>query len=622
MLEKINYPKDIKNLGKNEMEVLAKEIREFLVDSISKTGGHLASNLGVVELTIALMKSFDFPRDSIVWDVGHQSYVYKILTGRREQLSSIRELDSIAGFPNREESEYDIFGTGHASTSIAAANGIATAKRLKGDKSFTIAVIGDGALTGGLALESINNLISSNNRILVILNDNEMSIDENVGLASKLSKLRLSDKYINFKDNISNTLDNMSKVGNTIYKTMKKTKDSIKKLLLSNVTLENIGIKYYGIVDGHNTEQLINIFNNIKNLNRPVVLHIKTQKGRGYEPAIKNPSKFHGVSSFDAKSGKILSTSQKSFTEIFSEAIVDLSNSHKDVVAITAAMLSSTGLSDMKKLYPKRVIDVGIAESYAVTYAAGLATQNIRPVVCIYSTFLQRAYDQLLHDVCLQKLPVIFAIDRAGIVGKDGATHQGLFDISYLNTLPNMNIFTPMNAYDLRNILEYVYELNEPVAIRYPRGNAIYDFEDKRNEISKEVYTELKNGENICILAVGTMVVEAMKAAELLLADGINVGVIAVRRVKPICNTFIDDIARRYKCIFTVEEGIISGGFGNNILRYITEKYDNKVYNIGIEDKFIEHGEVGALKRRYALDAKGIYTNIKGRQADFEREIR
>lgn len=622
MLEKINYPEDIKTLGKSEMELLAKEIREFLVDSVSKTGGHLASNLGVVELTIALMKSFDFPRDSIVWDVGHQSYVYKILTGRRKQLSSIRELDSIAGFPNREESEYDVFGTGHASTSIAAANGIATAKRLKGDKSFTIAVIGDGALTGGLALESINNLISSNNKVLVILNDNEMSIDENVGLASSLSKIRLSNKYINFKDNISNTLDNMSKVGNTIYKTMKKTKDSIKKLLLSNVTLENIGIKYYGIVDGHNTEQLINIFNNIKNLNRPVVLHIKTQKGRGYEPAIKNPSKFHGVASFDAKSGKILSTSQKSFTDIFSEAIVDLSNSHKDVVAITAAMLSSTGLSDMKKLYPKRVIDVGIAESYAVTYAAGLATQNIRPVVCIYSTFLQRAYDQLLHDVCLQKLPVIFAIDRAGIVGKDGATHQGLFDISYLNTLPNMNIYTPMNAYDLRNILEYAYELSEPVAIRYPRGNAIYDFENKRNEISKEVYTELKNGENICILAVGTMVVEAMKAAELLLADGINVGVIAIRRVKPICNTFIDDIARRYKFIFTVEEGIISGGFGNNILRYITEKYDNKVYNIGIDDKFIEHGEVGALKERYALDAKGIYTNIKGRQIDFEREIR
>lgn len=622
MLEKINYPEDIKTLDKSEMELLAKEIREFLVDSVSKTGGHLASNLGVVELTIALMKSFDFPRDSIVWDVGHQSYVYKILTGRRKQLSSIRELDSIAGFPNREESEYDVFGTGHASTSIAAANGIATAKRLKGDKSFTIAVIGDGALTGGLALESINNLISSNNKVLVILNDNEMSIDENVGLASSLSKIRLSNKYINFKDNISNTLDNMSKVGNTIYKTMKKTKDSIKKLLLSNVTLENIGIKYYGIVDGHNTEQLINIFNNIKNLNRPVVLHIKTQKGRGYEPAIKNPSKFHGVGSFDAKSGKILSTSQKSFTDIFSEAIVDLSNSHKDVVSITAAMLSSTGLSDMKKLYPKRVIDVGIAESYAVTYAAGLATQNIRPVVCIYSTFLQRAYDQLLHDVCLQKLPVIFAIDRAGIVGKDGATHQGLFDISYLNTLPNMNIYTPMNVYDLRNILEYAYELNEPVAIRYPRGNAIYDFENKRNEISKEVYTELKNGENICILAVGTMVVEAMKAAELLLADGINVGVIAIRRVKPICNTFIDDIARRYKFIFTVEEGIISGGFGNNILRYITEKYDNKVYNIGIDDKFIEHGEVGALKGRYALDAKGIYTNIKGRQIDFEREIR
>lgn len=623
MLEKLKLPNDIKKLNEKQLKKISNEIRIFLLKTLSKTGGHLASNLGVVELTLALMKTFDFPKDSIVWDVGHQSYVYKMLTGRIDEFEHLREMGHMCGFPSREESEYDIFGTGHSSTSIAAANGIATAKRLSNDNSHTIAVIGDGAITGGLALEGLNNIVSSNgNRLIVILNDNEMSIDDNIGAANHIfSKIRISKNYNNIKNNIIKKLENMSFLGDELYKGISRIKGVVKQALMPEVKMETLGLKYYGPIDGHNISELCDVLEYVKSIDSPVMVHIKTKKGKGYKYAVEQPSKYHGVNPFNPASGETISNKAKTYTDVFEEALFECAKDDEDIVAISAAMVSSTGLNKMKKNYPDRVFDVGIAEQYAVTFAAGMTCKNKKPVVAIYSTFLQRAYDQILHDVCLQKLPVIFAIDRAGIVGKDGATHQGLFDITYLNTLPNMNIIAPINDIELKKAVNYACSLGKPIAIRYPRGNAtdrlsdvIEDYEYGKGQI-------LRKGKDIAIVAAGTMVHTAMEVADKFKeCKNLNISVINPRFLKPFDTDILDEIAKRSKIIVTIEEGIISGGFGRNVGNYLTDNYDIKVINIGIDNKFVPHGDVEELKEKFGLDSDSIYNKIFDEWSKFENK--
>ncbi len=621
MLEELNLPDDIEKLNIDELKILAKEIRFNLIKTVSKKGGHLASNLGVVELTLALFKVFDFNRDSIVWDVGHQSYIYKMLTGRLKEFANLREFKGLCGFPSREESTYDDFGTGHASTSIAAANGIAMAKALKGDKSYTIAVIGDGALTGGIALEGINNLVSKNNRLIIILNDNEMSIDENIGATSyALSKIRLSKSYNDIKNNISDGVDKLPLLGKNIHYGISKMKKVVRNAIIPSMNMENLGIKYYGPINGHDMEALTGIFSKVKNINKPIMIHIKTKKGKGYLKAMEDPSRFHGVNPFDPVSGKVMTIKGVTYTDIFEKALLNLANKYENIAAISAAMISSTGLKKMKEKFPTRVFDVGIAEQFAVTFAAGLSCKGIKPVVAIYSTFLQRAYDQILHDVCLQKLPVIFAIDRAGIVGKDGATHQGLFDISYLNSIPNMNIIAPINAKELFEALEFAYKLNCPVAIRYPRGNADFKLEDIFEEYKLAKGQIIKEGNDINIIALGTMIHKAVEVANILESKGISTGVINPRFAKPIDKDLLDKIGNISRMIFTLEEGVLSGGFGQNVLSYLNENHNVKVYNIGINDKFVEHGDVNELLSDNGLDSEGIYNFIINKWRSFEEK--
>lgn len=611
LLDELKLPEDIKRLNRAGLNRLSKEIRTFLINSVSKTGGHLASNLGIVELTLALFREFDFSKDSIVWDVGHQSYVYKMLTGRLNKFDSLRNLGGLCGFPSREESKFDFFGTGHASTSIAAANGIAEGKKIIGDDSSTIAVIGDGALTGGLALEGLNNIASSNNRLIIILNDNEMSIDENIGATNKfLTKLRISKKYNTVKGSISNSIEKVPYIGQELHDGVAKIKDVFKQAVIPEMGLENLGIKYFGPINGHDVNLISGMLREAKNFDRPVMIHIKTQKGRGYSHAIENPSKYHGISPFDLKTGKVTAEKKVSYTDIFEKAILGLARNDEKIVGISAAMVSSTGLGAMKSEFPERVFDVGIAEEYAVTFSAGLSCEGIKPVVAIYSTFLQRAYDQLLHDVCLQKLPIIFAVDRAGIVGKDGATHQGLFDIAFLNTLPNMNIIAPINAKELEEALKFALELNRPVAIRYPRGTASFELDDKYVPFEYGKGQIIRNGHDIAIIAAGTMVHTAMKVAESLDKEGISSIVVNPRFLKPFDKTLVDELIGKVKYIFTVEEGIKSGGFGQNIADYVRKISSVRVCNIGIDNEFIPHGDVSELLKKYNLDSISIQKTI------------
>lgn len=611
LLDELKLPEDIKRLNRAGLNRLSKEIRTFLINSVSKTGGHLASNLGIVELTLALFREFDFSKDSIVWDVGHQSYVYKMLTGRLNKFDSLRNLGGLCGFPSREESKFDFFGTGHASTSIAAANGIAEGKKIIGDDSSTIAVIGDGALTGGLALEGLNNIASSNNRLIIILNDNEMSIDENIGATNKfLTKLRISKKYNTVKGSISNSIEKVPYIGQELHDGVAKIKDVFKQAVIPEMGLENLGIKYFGPINGHDVNLISGMLREAKNFDRPVMIHIKTQKGRGYSHAIENPSKYHGISPFDLKTGKVTAEKKVSYTDIFEKAILGLARNDEKIVGISAAMVSSTGLGAMKSEFPERVFDVGIAEEYAVTFSAGLSCEGIKPVVAIYSTFLQRAYDQLLHDVCLQKLPVIFAVDRAGIVGKDGATHQGLFDIAFLNTLPNMNIIAPINAKELEEALKFALELNRPVAIRYPRGTASFELDDKYVPFEYGKGQIIRNGHDIAIIAAGTMVHTAMKVAESLDKEGISSIIVNPRFLKPFDKTLVDELIGKVKYIFTVEEGIKSGGFGQNIADYVRKISSVRVCNIGIDNEFIPHGDVSELLKKYNLDSISIQKTI------------
>ena len=613
LLEMINKPNDIKLLNKDEYEILAEEIREFLIEKISKNGGHLASNLGVVELTMALHLVLDLPEDKIVWDVGHQSYTHKILSGRKEEFDTLRSYGGLSGFPKRRESKCDSFDTGHSSTSISAGLGIVTANEIQGNNNTVVSVIGDGALTGGMAFEALNNASRLKRNYIIVLNDNEMSISENVGGMSKyLSGIRTGQVYNDVKSGVTKTLNSIPVVGEKLVHQISKTKSSIKQLVIPGMFFENMDITYLGPIDGHNIPQMIRVFNEAKKLNHAVLVHVITKKGRGYEYAEKRPSKFHGIDSFDKETGELINPKKNAtYTDVFSKTLTKLAENNEKLVAITAAMADGTGLKRFKSKYPERFFDVGIAEEHAVTFAAGLAVAGLKPYVAIYSSFLQRAYDQILHDVCIQNLPVVFAIDRAGLVGNDGETHQGIFDISYLRTIPNMSIIAPKNAYEFIDILKYSTYYNGPLAIRYPRGEASESFKEYREPISYGKSEVIFKEKDIAIISCGTMIEEAYKAREILKSKGLHCSLINARFIKPIDEECIDMLANNHKIIVTVEENILSGGFGEAVLRYAnTLDYKVKVINVGIPNMYVEQGNVDILKKELGLTAENIVNKI------------
>lgn len=597
-------PDDIKSMDENSLELLSTGIRAFLIDTISKTGGHLASNLGVVEISVGLHKIFDFPKDKLIWDVGHQSYIHKILTGRADQFSTLRQNDGMSGFPKRSESEYDVYDTGHSSTSISAAMGLAVARDLNKSDEEVIAVIGDGAMTGGPSFEALNNLGSLGSKVIIVLNDNGMSISEiNGGLSEHLSKLRTSSEYQNTKNNIKKAINKIPDLGKPLSKGIAGLKRAVKYAIFSGgVIFEELGITYLGPFDGNNMSDVLRGLNQAKNAPGPVLVHFITKKGKGYKQAEQNPDKFHGIGAFDKETGVTLSKSQTSYSEIFGKKMFELAEKNDKLVALTAAMCTATGLDQMRDKYPKRVFDVGIAEAHACIFAAGLALGGMHPVVAIYSSFLQRAYDEIIEDVCLQKLPVTFAIDRAGIVGADGETHHGIFDLSYLLPLPNMTVLAPCDAHQLEDMLEYAISKDAPFAIRYPRGSADMtshiecSFELKNNVISE--------GKDVNIIAVGTMLNKAIKASEILKEQGIDAKVCSASVLKPFDDSIIDSSD---KLIVTLEDNLIRGGFGE----YIAANYTNRVVKLGWPDKFIEHGDCEYLYKKYGLDAESIAERIR-----------
>ena len=614
MLEKIVLPNDIKKIPVSEYETLANDIRKFLIEKISKNGGHLASNLGVVELTMAMHLTFDLPKDKIIWDVGHQAYTHKILSGRKSNFDELRKHGGLSGFPKRKESEFDSFDTGHSSTSISAGLGIAHARDIMGDNYSVISVIGDGSLTGGMAYEALNNAARLKSNFITVLNDNQMSISENVGgVSSYLNNIRTGDVYNNIKEGVFNTLSDMPIIGDTLIDKIRKTKSSIKQLFIPGMFFENMGITYLGPVDGHNLKQLIKVFNEARKLKHAVIVHVITEKGRGYAPAVERPFDFHGVEPFDVETGKPLK--QKliaSYSDIFAKVICKYAKNNNKIVAITAAMPAGTGLSMFAKRYPDRFFDVGIAEEHAVTFAAGLASAGLKPVVALYSSFLQRAYDQILHDVCIQRLPVVFAIDRAGIVGSDGETHQGIFDLSFLSSIPNMTIFAPKNRYELVQAFEYAFEFEAPIAIRYPRGEAYFGLKQYNKKIEYGKSEIIYKGENVAVLAIGSMVKTAEEAVNLLKKDKIYPTLINGRFVKPIDKEMIDNISVSHKVIITLEENVLIGGYGEQITAYVCSLgLDIKVINIALNDEYVEHGSSELLKMEIGLNAESIASKIK-----------
>lgn len=612
ILDGINSPKDIKELNINELYQLCDDIRGYLIETVSKTGGHLASNLGVVELTIALHRVFNMPEDKIIWDVGHQAYVHKMLTGRKDQFDTLRKYQGMSGFPKPKESKYDIFAAGHSSTSISAALGIARARDLKKDKYSVIAVIGDGALTGGMALEALNDAGISNNNIIVVLNDNEMSISPNVGgLSTYLSRIRTEPAYITIRDDLENIVKKIPSIGNNLYKSAERLKESIKTLVLHEMLFEQLGFTYLGPIDGHNIEKIIEVLQRARNIKGPVLIHAVTKKGRGYCFAEKNPDIFHGISAFDIKTGEKKSSSKIDYSRVFGEEIISEAMVNDKIVAITAAMPLGTGLGRFSEQFPKRFFDVGIAEQHGVTMAAGLAISGLKPVVAIYSTFLQRAYDQIVHDVCMQNLPVVFAIDRAGIVGEDGETHQGVLDISFLRSIPNITILAPKDMNEFRMMLRWCFKYNAPVAIRYPRGGDSDIKFYKYDEIYNGKWEFLKEGSRAAILGTGKMVQTAYAASERLYANCINAAVINCRFIKPIDKIALNKIFDNYDIIFTLEDNYLSGGFGSGILEYAARKnYKGKIILMGYPDEFIPHGSTGILYKKYGLDVDGVYDTI------------
>ena len=619
ILNQIHSTEDIKKLNEEELKLLCRELRKFLLQKVSKTGGHLASNLGVVELTVALEYCFDLPADKIVWDVGHQAYIHKILTGRKDQFDTLRQLDGLSGFPKPHESDCDAFAAGHSSTSISAALGLAKARDLTGGKEHVIAVIGDGSMTGGLAYEALNNAGKDHTRLIVILNDNQMSIDTNVGAISKhLNNLRTSQQYRGWKEAVKQFRDNVPVIGEGTYQALKHVRDKSKMLLTGGALFEQMGFKYIGPVDGHDLPDLMEMFEGVKKMNRPVLIHVKTIKGKGYSHAEERPWAYHGVGAFDLKTGKSLSKGGKSWSSVFGDKMLEIGKRNPKVVGITAAMCSGTGFEKFQQAFPKRFFDVAIAEQHGTTFAAGLAKGGITPVFAVYSSFLQRAYDQLIHDVCMENLHVVFAIDRAGIVGSDGETHQGVFDLSFLSHIPNMTVLSPKNDWELGEMLEFaVNGWNGPIAVRYPRGTAETAFGEYQDPITYGKAELIQDGEKIAILAEGHMLKAAAEAAELLQANGYQPMLVNMRFIKPLDEAMLFLAAEKCEHIVTVEDNVKMGGFGSKVLEFYGERGMQKdVLNLGFPDRYIEQGTQTQLFERYGLDAAGIYESIKKRLGD------
>jgi 1-deoxy-D-xylulose-5-phosphate synthase len=615
LLDNIKDVNDMKHLTIYEKELLSEEIRAFLIDKVSKTGGHLASNLGVVELTISLFSIFDLNKDKLIWDVGHQSYVHKILTGRAKGFDSLRQYEGLSGFPKKAESEYDFFDTGHSSTSLSAALGMATARDLKGERHEVVAVIGDGSLTGGMAFEALNDIGYRKSKVIIILNDNQMSIAKNVGgLSSYLRRLRSDPKYAKFKEELEQNIKKIPNIGPGVARTLERIKNGIKQMVVPGMLFEDMGVKYLGPVDGHDITELTGILYSARAMKGPVIIHVKTQKGKGYEYAEKRPDKFHGIGPFDCDSGEIDSCyTCTTYSKAFGDSMIRQAEKNKNVIALTAAMRDGTGLKDYSERFPERFFDVGIAEQHAVTLAAGMAKEGLRPVFAVYSTFLQRAYDQILHDVCIQNLPVVFAVDRAGLVGEDGETHQGIFDLSYLSHIPNMVIAAPKCTGEMDSLFDWALKQDFPVAVRYPRGGdserfclpAIREF-----ELGK---WEMLSGEGaVAVIATGRMVQPAIEACQLLAASGIKARIINGCFIKPIDRGMLKELAAEKVDIVTVEDNMISGGFGMQVLEEMNNlNNEARILNLGFTDKFVPSGSTTLLFEKNGLDAAGIKNSIE-----------
>lgn len=623
ILELINGPEDIKKLTGKELDILRQEIRDFLIGKISRTGGHLASNLGVVELTMAIYLVFDLPKDKIIWDVGHQSYTHKVLSGRKGEFDDLRQYGGMSGFPKRKESPCDAFDTGHSSTSISAGLGLAQARDVSGQDHFVVSVIGDGALTGGMAYEALNNAARMKKNFIIILNDNNMSISENVGGMSRyLNGIRTGDGYLDLKKYVTNVLSRIPVIGDELIDKISRTKNGIKQLLIPGMLFENMGITYLGPVDGHDVKALARALKEAKKLDHAVLVHVITKKGKGYEPAEKNPSRFHGVEPFDVLTGESKKEKKNpSYTDVFSKTICQLAEKDPKITAVTAAMPDGTGLKRFSRLYPDRFFDVGIAEEHAVTSAAGMAAGGLKPVVAVYSSFLQRGFDQILHDVCIQNLPVVFAVDRAGLVGSDGETHQGIFDLSFLSAIPNMSIFAPKNLWELKAGLEFAVSFGGPFAIRYPRGEAYRGLKEFNAPVEYGRGEMLYEEKDIALLAVGSMVSTGEHVREKLKSEGWSCTLANGRFVKPFDEELVDRLAKNHWLIVTMEENVLQGGYGLMVTRYIHEHYPHvKVMNIAIPDGYVEHGNVSLLRKGLGIDSDSVIWRMKKEYLDTERQ--
>ena len=613
VLDKIKQENDIKSLDRKELPLLADEIREFLIQKISVSGGHLASNLGVVELTMALHLAFDLPKDKIVWDVGHQSYTHKILTGRKAGFDELRKYGGMSGFPKRKESNCDCFDTGHSSTSISAGLGYALARQIKGEDYKVVSVIGDGALTGGMAYEALNNASRIRSNFIIVLNDNNMSISENVGGLSKyLSYLRTTESYQEIKTGVANSLSKIPVYGDRIVERIRKTKSGIKQLLVSGMLFENMGIMYLGPVDGHNTLGMVKVLKEAAKYQGPVLVHVITKKGSGYLPAERHPARFHGTEPFVIETGlPVKKRTKANYTDVFSTIMRKLGDRNERVVAVTAAMTDGTGLKRFRNMFPERFFDVGIAEEHAVTFAAGLAAAGLKPVVAVYSSFLQRAYDQILHDVCIQNLPVIFAIDRAGLVGSDGETHQGIFDLSYLSCIPNMTIMAPKNKWELSDMMKFAVDFPSPIAIRYPRGEAYDGLKEFRAPVVYGKSEVLYEEGQIALIALGSMVKTAETVRERLKSQGYQVTLVNARFAKPLDRELFIRLSKTHKLLVTLEENVKIGGFGEHVTEFFNSKQINiPIINIAISDDYVEHGNVDILRKELKIDADSILEQI------------
>ncbi len=613
LLENINQPNDIKNIEKEKLPELAQEIRDFLIQNISRTGGHLASNLGVVELTMALHLTFDLPKDKIIWDVGHQSYTHKILTGRKDGFEELRKFGGMSGFPKRSESDCDAFDTGHSSTSISAGMGYVCARDVQGEDYSVISVIGDGALTGGMAYEALNNAAQLKSNFIIVLNDNEMSISENVGgISTYLSNIRTAESYTGIKTGIENTLNKIPVYGDKLIRGIRNTKQGIKQFLVPGMFFEEMGITYLGPVDGHNIQKMLRVFRDAKKVNGAVLVHVLTKKGKGFGPAERMPSRFHGAEPFDPETGLPKVRKKKAaYTDVFSTVMCKMGAREPKLVAVTAAMPDGTGLKRFRNMYRERFFDVGIAEAHAVTFAAGLAAGGLKPVVAVYSSFLQRAFDQVIHDVCIQNLPVVFAIDRAGLVGSDGETHQGIFDLSYLSSVPNMCVMAPKNKWELADMLKYAIAYNGPIALRYPRGEAYDGLQEFRAPIVYGKSEMLYDENGLALVAAGSMVVTALEVREMMKAVGYHCTIVNARFVKPVDEEMLDYLAKDHRLVVTMEENVKNGGFGEKVLEYYNEvSADVRVMQVALPDDYIEHGNVDLLKKEACIDAESIFKEI------------